>query len=72
MSGYWEIPRNRGPLCPAGSLELGTYDLAAGRHRLRVTSVGKNPSSKGFAIGLDAIDLIALKEPFQRSTPSLP
>jgi len=52
-----------GRVCPAGALELGTYDLAVGRHRIRFTSVAKNPSSKGFAIGLDAIDLMTPKQP---------
>jgi hypothetical protein len=50
-----------GRVSPAGSLELGTHDLAAGPHTLRVTSVGKNPASKGFSFGVDAVDLIAAK-----------
>jgi hypothetical protein len=47
-----------GRVCPAGSLELGTVDLTAGRHKIRFTSVGKPPGSTGFAFGLDAIDLL--------------
>jgi hypothetical protein len=47
-----------GRVSPAGSLELGTHELAAGPHALRVTSVGKNPASKGFSFGVDALDLI--------------
>jgi hypothetical protein len=48
-----------GRVCPAGSLELDTLEMAAGRHRLRVTAVGKNAASRGFAFGLDALDLLA-------------
>lgn len=50
-----------GQVCPAGSLELGAHDLSAGPHRLRITSIGKNPTSQGFSFGLDAVDLIAAK-----------
>ena len=48
-----------GRLGPAGSLELGTVDLTAGRHRLRFASVGKNAASAGFFFGLDAVDLLS-------------
>jgi len=48
-----------GRICPAGSLELGAFEMQAGRHRLRVTAVGKNPASHGFAFGLDAVDLLS-------------
>jgi len=48
-----------GRLSPAGSLELGTLDLAAGQHRLRFSVAGKNAVSTGFYFGLDAIDLLA-------------
>ena len=48
-----------GRVCPAGSLELGTLDMPAGPHRLRVTAVGKNAASQGFAFGLDAVDLLS-------------
>jgi hypothetical protein len=47
-----------GRVCPAGSLELGTHELAAGEHRLRVASVGKDSASGGFSFGLDALDLL--------------
>lgn len=47
-----------GRVSPAGSLELGTMDLAAGRHTLRFESAGKPAGSTGFAFGLDAIDLL--------------
>jgi hypothetical protein len=48
-----------GRVSPAGSLELGTLEMPAGRHRLRVTAVGKNAASQGFAFGLDAVDLLS-------------
>ena len=48
-----------GRVCPAGSLELGTFEMPAGPHRLRVTAVGKNAASQGFAFGLDAVDLLS-------------
>ena len=48
-----------GRVCPSGSLELGVHELSAGGHRLRITAVGKDPASTGFAFGLDAIDLMA-------------
>jgi hypothetical protein len=50
-----------GRVSPAGSLELGTRELAAGAHVLRIAAVGKNPASKGFAFGVDTLDLIAAK-----------
>jgi hypothetical protein len=48
-----------GRVCPAGSLELGTPEMSAGPHRLRITAVGKNAAAQGFAFGLDAIDLLS-------------
>ncbi len=50
-----------GRVCPSGSLELGSHELAAGKHRFRVTAVGKNVTSANYFIGLDSIDLIAEK-----------
>ena len=47
-----------GRVCPAGSLELGTFDLAAGQHRLRFTAERKNAASTNFFFGLDAFDLL--------------
>jgi hypothetical protein len=49
-----------GRVCPTGSLELGQHDLAAGKHRLRCTVIGKNPASSNFLFGLNAIDLLAI------------
>jgi len=49
-----------GQVSPAGSLELGTHELAPGRHRLRVTAISKDVAAKGFFFGLDAVDLIAV------------
>jgi len=48
-----------GRVSPAGSLELGVLEVPAGPHRLRVTAVGKNAASQGFAFGLDAVDLLS-------------
>ncbi len=48
-----------GRVCPSGSLELGQHELAGGRHRLRVTVVGKNSASADHFFGLDAIDLLS-------------
>lgn len=50
-----------GRVCPSGPLELGTHVLAARRHTLTFTVVGKNTASTGFFFGLDAIDLMAVK-----------
>ena len=51
-----------GRISPAGSLELGTHDFAAGLHRLRITSVGKNSASSNYFFGIDAVDLIVSKK----------
>jgi hypothetical protein len=48
-----------GRVCPAGSLDLGVIDLAAGPHTLRVTAEGKDSASAGFTFGLDAVELDA-------------
>lgn len=50
-----------GRICPSGSLELGEYEFAEGKHTLRVTVSGKNPGSSNFNFALDTIDLIAIK-----------
>jgi hypothetical protein len=50
-----------GRVSPAGSLELGMHELAAGEHRLRVTAIGKNGAAKSFSFGLDTLDLFAEK-----------
>jgi hypothetical protein len=34
---------------------LGYLDLPAGRHELTFTCVGKNPASKGYYLGVDAL-----------------
>lgn len=47
-----------GRVCPSGSLELGTLELAPGRHLLRLTAVGKNRSSEKHWFGIDAVDLL--------------
>jgi hypothetical protein len=50
-----------GRVCPSGSLELGTHELPAGKHRLRFTSVNKGAASKNYSFGLDAVDLLDTK-----------
>jgi hypothetical protein len=50
-----------GRVCPAGSLELGSFDFPSGRHRLRFTAVAKNAVSGNFFFGIDCVDLIATK-----------
>ena len=50
-----------GRVSPSGSLELGNFEMAAGRHRLRVVAGDKNATSEGFKFGLDAIDLLPAK-----------
>jgi len=47
-----------GRISPSGPVPLGTVHLAAGPHRLRLATVGRNASSAGFSFGLDAIDLL--------------
>jgi hypothetical protein len=45
------------PLWSLGSLELTT----AGKHKLTVTVVGKNPQSSSYRFGLDEIQLVPIK-----------
>jgi hypothetical protein len=47
-----------GRVSPSGEIELGTYALEKGSHRLRVASTGKNGASTGFSFGLDALERI--------------
>lgn len=44
-----------------GECRLGTIDLSAGRHVLRFQTVGKNPASKGYYLGLDALRFSLIK-----------
>ncbi|MCD6394023.1 MAG: hypothetical protein J7M40_11010 [Planctomycetes bacterium] len=48
-----------GRVCPSGSLELGIYNLPAGRHRIRFTAAPKNSASSNLFFGIDTIDLLA-------------
>jgi hypothetical protein len=54
----WNFNLYSGRVCPAGSLELGTFDFAAGQYKLHFASVAKPAGSTGFAFGLDTIDLL--------------
>jgi hypothetical protein len=47
-----------GMVGPSGPLELGVHDLAAGEHRFRFTSVGKNAVSDNYWFGVSAVDLL--------------
>ncbi len=48
-----------GMVGPSGPLELGVHDLAATKHTIRFTAVGKNAVSENFWFGISAIDLLA-------------
>jgi hypothetical protein len=52
-----------GRVCPAGSLELGEHELAAGPHTIRLDVAGRNEASSGYAFGIDGIDLLAPRTP---------
>ena len=61
FDGTWFKPRFDlycGCVSPAGTLELGTHDFTAGRHRIRFANAGKNEASGGYSFGIDAIDLL--------------
>jgi hypothetical protein len=47
-----------GEVLPSDSLELGTHELTAGKHTLRLRVVGKNDASKGYYFGIDTLDLL--------------
>ncbi len=47
-----------GRVCPAGSLELGTSEISAGKHQLRIEVIGKADASAGTGFGIDALDLL--------------
>jgi len=42
-----------------GKVDLGVVELKAGKHQMRLQSVGKNPQSVGYMIGLDCYTLTA-------------
>ncbi len=44
---------------PSGPLELGIHNLAATKHTIRFTVVGKDAVSENFWFGVSAIDLLA-------------
>jgi hypothetical protein len=47
---------------PSGPIDLGTFDLSKGQHRLRVKIVGANAAAeKSFMFGIDRADLTAQK-----------
>jgi hypothetical protein len=46
----------------APPVNLGAHKLSAGKHRLRVNMVGKDPKSRGTRFGIDCIELTPVKE----------
>jgi hypothetical protein len=50
-----------GRVSPSGTLELGTHDLAVGRHAIRFQIEGKNTASSSFNFGIDTVDLLSTK-----------
>jgi hypothetical protein len=46
---------------PTGRLALGTAELAAGPHRLRVEPCGRNPAATGTFFGLDCLELVPVE-----------
>jgi papain like protease len=48
-----------GMVGPSGPLELGVHDMAATKHTIRFTAIGKNAVSENFWFGVSAIDLLA-------------
>jgi hypothetical protein len=48
-----------GRVCPSGAIDLGPVELAAGRHTVRFTSVGKDPASANVWFGIDAVEVVA-------------
>ena len=47
-----------GKVSPAGCLELGTHELKAGKHTIRVTVHGKHAGSTGTSFGIDTVELL--------------
>ncbi len=52
-----------------GPVALGTVDLAAGQHRLRLDVIGKNPASSGHYFGIDCLELAASPAGHQGGRP---
>jgi hypothetical protein len=50
-----------GRVSPTGPLEMGTFSLRAGTHRISFVSATKNAASTNYFFGIDAIDLLAVK-----------
>ncbi len=41
-----------------GKLSYGVFDLTAGKHQIKFQSAGRNEKSKGYFIGIDALQLV--------------
>ena len=44
----------------SGPVYLGTVDLSAGKHKLKIVLVGKNEASLGYAFGIDCLTLTSV------------
>lgn len=47
-----------GKVSPAGFLELGTHELKAGKHTIRIRVEGKHTASSGTSFGIDTLELL--------------
>jgi hypothetical protein len=50
-----------GRVSPTGSIRLGRLTLKKGNHRLRCAVIGKHSASRGYAFGIDEVELITEK-----------
>ena len=61
-----EFQAGRTALTPVA---LGTVDVAAGQHRLRLDVIGRNPASSGHYFGIDCLELAASPAGHQGGRP---
>lgn len=45
------------PTVQPGEFKVGMLDLAVGEHELKLECVGRNPQSRGYFVGVDALDI---------------
>jgi hypothetical protein len=53
----------RASIAPSGKVSFEKFQLAAGRHRLRIRAVNRRPQSGGYSLGIDCLVLTPLKKP---------
>jgi hypothetical protein len=58
-----------GPAVRSKTFDIGTLDLAVGEHALQFECLGKNPSSTGYFLGVDALSAEGLVPYFVKSKP---